>query len=57
MQLLTYTKIILNNRITIPKLIVEHLNLKEGDTVAFYESDEHEIVLKKANVNIIPVEQ
>lgn len=53
MKLITHTKVMSLNRITVPKDVVSILNIKEGEIVAFYE-DEGNIVLKKGS--IVPAE-
>lgn len=54
MQLITHTKVMSLNRITVPKEIVSLLSIKEGEIVAFYEN-EGNIVLKKGS--IVPAEE
>lgn len=47
MELIRHTKVMSLNRITVPKNIMELLNLKQGEIAAFYENNDHDIVLKK----------
>lgn len=49
MRLITYTKVMSLNRITVPKEIVSLLGIKEGEIVAFYE-DDNNIVIKKGSI-------
>ncbi len=53
MQLITHTKVMSLNRITVPKEVMGTLNLIEGDIAAFYE-DKGNVVIKKGS--IVPAE-
>jgi looped-hinge helix DNA binding domain, AbrB family len=37
-----------NNKVWIPKIVRDKLNISDGDLVYFYENDNDEIVIKKA---------
>lgn len=52
MKLLGYTKVSVNNSITLTTEAKEMLNISRGDTIAFYE-DNGSVMLKK--VNLVPV--
>ena len=48
MKLLGTSKASTDNKITIVKDVAQKLNIKQGDIVAFYEDEKHDVIIKKA---------
>lgn len=48
MKLIGTSKISTDNKITIIKEVAQKLKIEQGDMIAFYEDEKHNIILKKA---------